>query len=97
MKEAYMVESNTAIVSGGVIRIRQDNSERILMSKDFIGSHQSMVMRRSVLEEMNGFNYKRYSILADYDLFIRIKNNNYRAKIVKQLLHIFMQEAHQRK
>lgn len=32
-----------------------------------------MVMRRSVLEEMNGFNYKRYSILADYDLFIRIK------------------------
>lgn len=89
MKEAYMVESNTAIVSGGVIRIRQDNSERFLMSKDFIGSHQSMVMRRSVLEEMNGFNYKRYSILADYDLFIRIKNNNYRAKNCEAIVAYF--------
>lgn len=38
MKEAYMVESNTAIVSGGVIRIRQDNSERILMSKDLLAA-----------------------------------------------------------
>lgn len=80
MKHTENVAENFAIVSGGVIRIRQDGSEHILMSKGFIGSHQSMVMRRSVLHELHGFDYKKYAILADYDLFIRIKNHNYQVK-----------------
>lgn len=89
MQQAFTVESNIAIVSGGVVRVRQDNSKRILMSKGFVGSHQSMIMRRSVLDEMHGFNYKCYSILADYDLFIRIKNNKYKAKNCEAIVAYF--------
>ncbi len=77
MNCAAFVGENVAVVSGGVIRIRQDNSKRIMLSKGFIGSHQSMIMRREVLENMHGFNYNMYKILADYDLFIRLKNSGY--------------------
>ncbi len=80
MSQAEKTDEKTAIVSGGVIRIRQDGSERILMSKGFVGSHQSMVMRRSVLKKMNGFNFTEYKILADYDLFVKIKNYGYKVK-----------------
>lgn len=89
MQEAALADRNTAVVSGGVIRIRQDNSRRVMMSKGFIGSHQSMVMRRSVLEEMGGFHYRKYKILADYDLFIRIKNQGYSAKNCKAVVACF--------
>lgn len=77
MKRAESVDENVAIVSGGVIRVRQDGSRRIMLSKGFISSHQSMIMRRTVLQNMNGFDDAKYEILADYDLFIRIKNNGY--------------------
>lgn len=80
MKQTEDVTENVAIISGGVIRIRQDSSKRILMSKGFVGSHQSMIMKRMVLQKMNGFDYLRYRILADYDLFVRIKNHGYGVK-----------------
>lgn len=76
---ATEADDNIAIISGGVIRVRQDGSTHKIYSNGFIGSHQSMIMRRCVLEEMSGFNYNRYKILADFDLFTRIKNHYYDA------------------
>lgn len=77
MQRTVGIDEQIAIVSGGVFRVCQDGNQHIIMSKDFVGSHQSMVTRRSVLEKMGGFDYRKYKILADYDLFIRIKNSGY--------------------
>lgn len=76
MNIAEKVDNNIGVVTGGVIRISQDGSHRKMITKGFVGSHQSMVMKKSVLEQMNGFDLN-YNILADFDLFIRLKNSNY--------------------
>ena len=33
--------------------------------------HQSMMMKRELIEKLNGFNFERYKICADFDLFQR--------------------------
>lgn len=70
------ISSNVAIISGGIIRITTDGLERIKISKGFKGSHQSMLTRRRVIEQLNGFD-ERFKIIADFDLISRIKNNGY--------------------
>lgn len=77
MNVAKKVNPDVGVVSGGVIRVSQNGSQRKMITKGYIGSHQSMVMKRSVLEQMNGFDLN-YQILADFDLFIRLKNSKYK-------------------
>lgn len=85
----YFNESSSiGVISGGVQRIRQDGTVKIIMSNGYIGSHQSMVMRRVLLENLLGFDLK-YRIIADYDLFIRIKNSKYQVKNVDVIVANF--------
>lgn len=73
------IATNVAIVSGGVVRITKDGLKRIKISKGFKGSHQSMITRRCVIEQLNGFD-ERFKIIADFDLISRIKNSGYKVK-----------------
>lgn len=76
MKCAGEVGSNVGMINGGVIRISQDGMKKIIMSERFVGSHQGMIMRRDAIKELNGFN-EDYKVIADYDLFIRMKNSHW--------------------
>ena len=73
------ISPNVAIISGGIIRITKDGLMRIKISKGFKGSHQSMITRRRVIEQLNGFD-ERFKIIADFDLISRIKNNGYKVQ-----------------
>lgn len=73
------ISPNVAIISGGIIRITKDGLKRIKISKGFKGSHQSMITRRRVIEQLNGFD-ERFKIIADFDLISRIKNNGYKVQ-----------------
>jgi len=64
------------VINGGVIRVNTDGQQRRCLSNGYFGSHQGMIMRRTVLEELDGFNIK-YKILADFDLFVRLKKSKY--------------------
>lgn len=76
MKITEGVDENIGMINGGVIRVSQDGYEKSIMSNGFIGSHQGMIMRRCAIEELGGFN-EDYKIIADYDLFIRMKNSHW--------------------
>ena len=65
-----------AIVSGNVIRITRSGRKRVVVSDGFKGSHQGMITRRSVIEELEGFN-EDYKFLADAELKFRIKQKGY--------------------
>lgn len=82
------VDDNVAIVSGGVNRIRKDGSVKSFYTNGFIGSHQSMLTRKSVIQTLNGFDLN-YKILADYDLIKRIEANNYKIVNCHSLLANF--------
>jgi len=76
MNEAEIAGMDVGCINGGVLRISQDGYRRKVMSNGYIGSHQGMIMRRTAIEELNGFDLK-YKILADYNLFIRMKNSHW--------------------
>ena len=76
MHLAETADYNIGVVNGGVFRVSQDGKGKKIISKGYIGSHQGMVMRRTAIEELGGFNLK-FKIIADYDLFIRMKNSHW--------------------
>ena len=76
MKVADEASSVIGVINGGVIRVNTDNQQKRILSKGYFGSHQGMIMRRTALEELGGFNLE-YKILADYDLFVRMKKSKY--------------------
>ncbi len=88
MKVAENVNSNIGVVNGGVIRITQDNCQREMYSHGFIGGHQGMIMRRSAIEELGGFDLN-YKVIADYDLFIRMKHSHWGVVNTKNILAYF--------
>lgn len=74
-------EEHVAILSGDTNLIRLDGTVRCLKSGiPNLGCHQGMVMRRDIIEQMEGFNEK-YHIIADYDLIVRIINAGYKMKL----------------
>lgn len=73
---AEEVTPNIGVINGGVYRKTVDGKIKKVLSKDFIGCHQGMIMRRCAIEELGGFN-EDYKIIADYDLFIRMKNSHW--------------------
>lgn len=55
---------------GGIIKERITSQDFDLIRKHAIFSHQSLIMKKSVIEKYDGFNIK-YRLLADYDLILR--------------------------
>lgn len=76
MKVVDEASSKIGVINGGVIRVNTDNKQKVCLSKGYFGSHQGMIMRRTALEELGGFDTK-YKILGDYDLFVRMKKSKY--------------------
>lgn len=53
-----------------------------------IACHQSIFMRKSMMKKLGGFNEK-YKIAADWDLFIKVRKNNYMIKYIPQIISEF--------
>lgn len=77
MQVAVTSSENIAVINGGTTRIRQDGSSITTMGKPSkVTGHQKIIMRRSVLEQLGGFDLQ-YRLLADYDLFTKLNNSHY--------------------
>lgn len=75
-KEGY------AILSGSTNLIRSDNTVRCLKAGyPNLGCHQGMVMKKELIQSLNGFN-EEFKIIADYDLIIRALNQNYKMQLI---------------
>ena len=85
MEVAKYAGLDVGVVNGGVIRVNPDGQNKICLSKGFFGSHQGMIMRRSVIVSLGGFN-TNYKILADYDLFVRLSYSNYKVINTRNVL-----------
>lgn len=88
MKVADEASNKIGVINGGVIRVNTDNQQRKCLSKGYFGGHQGMIMRRTALEELGGFNLK-YKILGDYDLFFRMKKSKYEVINTENILACF--------
>lgn len=85
-----MVESHDdiQILTGDVWIMRQDGSIKADYSVGFKGCHQGKLVRRSVLEMMNGFD-EQYKILADADLMIRMEKYGFKVKNIRTFIAYF--------
>lgn len=76
-------ETNAAILASYIYLYHTDGE--IYKSKAFDGKlayHQGMIMRRSVIEALNGFDLA-YEILADSDLVVKCLTSGYKEKDVE--------------
>ena len=73
---------------GGKVRERITTSNFDVIRKHAIFSHQSLIMKREVFEEFNGFNCK-YRILADYDLILRAYLGGAKMQYVHHFISLF--------
>ena len=79
---AEEIDEHFAIISGDTNLMRTDGTSRVLPSgMPELGCHQGMVMQRTVMEEMGGFDMS-YKIIADYDLIVRTLNKGWDMKLV---------------
>lgn len=76
MQFADNADENVGVLNGGVIRVTKDGKHRIMMYKGYCGGHQGMVMRKSAIRELGGFDLK-YKYLADFDLFIKMRDSHF--------------------
>lgn len=65
-----------AVVSGAAYIVKSNKSIVVQNSVGWNGCHQAKLTRRSVLEQVGGFD-ENYRILADKDLYIRLRNMNF--------------------
>lgn len=77
------------VVSGDVWIEKIDGTIKANYSDGFSGCHQGKIVRRSLLERMNGFN-QHYKILADLDLMIRMNNSGIKIKNVRTFVAYFV-------
>lgn len=76
------------VVSGGCWINKIDGSKKRQMSIGFEGCHQAKLTKRSSIEKYLGFNQK-YKIFADFDLYLRMKNNGAKVKNVNTMVAYF--------
>lgn len=88
MKFADDVNDNVGTLNGGIIRVTKDGRHRVMMCKGFFGSHQGMVMRKSAINELGGFNLE-YKFLADFDMFVKMRNSHYDVINTNQIIALF--------
>lgn len=67
--------TDVPVVSGNVCLAHDDGTLKLNVSKGFGGCHQGKLVKRDLLMKFGGFN-TAYRILADKDLFMRMKNGN---------------------
>ena len=78
-KDGKSYSTDVGIVIGNVNRMTRAGKERLVVAKGFKGSHQGMITRKRVIEEMRGFN-EAYKLLADAELKFRIRNHGYKVE-----------------
>ncbi len=80
MEKLMEAEDPEADILFGCVNINRHDGSLCIIKPGFpkIGNHQGMVMRRSVIETMGGFNGEIYKVIADYDLIVRSLNAGYK-------------------
>lgn len=58
------------------------------LDRQMIACHQSIFIKKSVMQQVGGFNEK-YKIAADWDLLLKIRNNNFKFKYVPIVISEF--------
>lgn len=75
-------------VSGDVWIIKLDGSLKKNISNGYSGCHQGKLVRRFVIESMNGFN-EQYAIMADRDLMYRMENSGVKILNIRSYIAYF--------
>lgn len=88
MQFADDANDNVGTLNGGIIRVTKDGKHRAMMCKGYFGSHQGMVMRKSAISELGGFNME-YKLLADFDMFVKMRNSHYDVINTNQIVAFF--------
>lgn len=86
------VVEDVAVVSGSANIVKIDGAVKRQYAIGWSGCHQAKLTRRSVMEQMNGFD-EQYSILADLNLFIRIKQAGYKVQNFGQPVCFFSMDG----
>ena len=81
-----------AVLSGSAYIQKQDNTVVLQKSNLWEGCHQAKLTRRSVIESLNGFDEK-YKILADLDLYVRMKNAGYLVRNIEDPIAYFAMDG----
>ena len=77
MLELMETPDNSDIIGGGVYLCRDGEKPKAQYTKGIGGCHQGFITKRSVIEELGGFDMQ-YKIFADKDLLIRLGNAGYK-------------------
>ena len=77
-----MMSSNNieySVISGAVFVEKIDGSIKLLKSCEWDGGHQGKLTRKKILEKYGGFD-EQFQIVADYDLYTRLKKSGEKIK-----------------
>lgn len=88
LKDLLEHAEDFSVVSGNVYLVYDDGGLKLNLSKGFGGCHQGKLVKRNLLMEFGGFN-TAYKILADKDLFIRMKNRGIPIKNISTCVAYF--------
>jgi len=66
----------------------QYSKEIIYIKKTMVTCHQSLIMKKDIIKELNGFNLK-YKIIADFDLILRCYICGYRFRKSDAFISVF--------
>lgn len=80
------------VVTGDVWIEKLDGTVKANISDGFYGCHQGKLVRRSVMERMNGFD-EQYRILADKDLMVRMEKAGIRIKNIRSMVAYFAMDG----
>ena len=58
------------------------------LNKCMIACHQSIFLKKEIMEQLGGFN-ENYKIAADWDLLLRVRNNNFKFKYIPIIISKF--------
>lgn len=79
---------NIIFNNNGSLKYNKSTSNLNQLRKNMIYSHQAIIMKKKIFEEIGYFNLE-YSISADYDLILRAYLNGYRFQYYDIFLAIF--------
>lgn len=80
------------IITGDVWCEKIDGTLKANYSNGFSGCHQGKLVRKSILEKMNGFN-ENYPILADFDLMLRLEKSGAKVYNVRSFVAFFAMDG----
>lgn len=80
------------IITGDVWIKKIDGSLKPNYSLGFGGCHQGKIVRKTIIEKMNGFD-EQYRILADLDMMCRMKNESLKVLNVRSFVAYFVMDG----